>query len=780
MPEVAAHKGQYAVRIAGSTFEILSFQAHEEMSSLFRFSLTFKSDDPQLDIKGLLRKKADIHLLWGEDQKEKWWFGIVASISQVDAGTPSHTQEEGEYGVYQAEVVPSYWLYTQKTNCKIFQFMTVKDILEEVLEKRGMSGKYHLRLTKGYELREYCVQYRETDFAFLGRLMEEEGIFYWFWHDPDEKKDILTICDSASGYAAAWPEKTVRYKKGTGILSTDREYFSSLTYEENVHTGKVAFRDWNYRDPRKPPVKVNAAAKDHQDLEIYDYHLERYLDDGRGTFLAKMAVEEQAAMHETLSGSGNFRSIGAGLYFTLEKAYRDDLNRDWVVVSCNHSAHQQGQGVDYSVSFVAIPASSIFRPLPRTPQPSINMQTAIVVGPPGAKIYMDDYGRAKVQFHWDLDHDYEPDSSCWVRVAQPYAGMDEGSGDKHGFQWHPLIGDEVVVDFLEGDPDNPLIVGSVYNFINMPPIKPEDLISSCILSPYQHNLVFDDKYKFIRLATPYPHRLMMDDPGKHIHLTTKYQNALKLQDPHSDHDNVPSVTLETGGAEVLKMEDGQAEFGNNIKVSTADGHTLHFADGPSMQGIGASTKNANLVFLDDKGKAITVETTAGHQILMDDANETLVVTSRDNHRIEVNDKSKFIEVADSSGDHRFTIDIAGKKLTISTATGSIDILAPSGTVKIDARKVKIASQTTVSMDCKDMEIEASSKMTVDATNIESTASGKHKIEANSIQEKAMSEIKMEAVNVTSKAAMKNKMQGAFVNSEASGVNTIKGMMVKIN
>lgn len=761
--QTKADTSQYTVEIGGKEFSVLSFDAYDEMSRLFRFTLHLRTDDPQVDIKGLLRKKVDVHLKWQE--KEKWWFGIVASMSQVDAGTPDKTKEEGEYGEYVAEVVPSFWIMSQKTNCKIFQFMTVKDILQEVLDKRGMAGKYELKLTKGYEQREYCVQYRETDFAFLSRLMEEEGIFYWFWHDPDEKKDILTICDAVSGYAGCWPEDSTFFQKGTGVQSGSDEYLSALTYEENAYTGKVSYRDWNYRDPRKPPVKVNATAQQNQDLDIYDYHLERYKDDGRGQFLAQMAVEAQAAMRETLAGSGNFRSLGAGHHFNLEKAYRDDLNKDWVIVSCTHSASQREHGVDYSVSFTAIPSGTVFRPMPRTPLPTINMQTAIVVGPPGAEIYMDPYGRAKVQFHWDLVHEYEPDSSCWVRVAQPYAGINESSGDKHGFQWHPLIGDEVVVDFLEGDPDNPLIVGSVYNYVNMQPIKPEWLVSSCILSPYQHSLVFDDKYKFIKLNTPYPHTLMMSDPMRHTHLTTKYMNALKLQDPHRDYNDIPHVILETGGAEQIKLEDGDPKLGNNIQMKTADGHLMHVADGPDLQGIITKTKNSNLTILNDKDEHIVVQTTNGHRVLMDDKHETIVVTSRDQHRIEINDKKQYIEVADSSGQHRFTIDIKGKQLTISTDTGSIDILAPSGNVKIDSKSIEMKAQTSIKVECNNMSTEATTDV---------------KVEAMKIQEKAKAEIKMEAMNITSKASMKNKTSGSFVNSEASGINTIKGTLVKIN
>lgn len=771
MAQVLADTAQYEVTIGGQLFEVLTFHAHEEMSHLFRYSFTLRCDDPQIDVKGLVRKTARIKLAW--EQKEKWWYGMVASASQINAGLPDLTKEDHEYGEYAIEVVPHYWMLTQKTNCKIYQFMSAADIIRGVLDHRGMAGKYKMKLTKDYAVREFCVQYRETDFAFLSRLMEEEGMFYFFHHDPELPPDVLIITDDASQYSVCYPDKKVEFIKGTGVLSGSDKYLSSLTYEENAYTGQVGYRDFNYREPKKPPTKVIANAPDNGDYPVYDYHTERYREDPRGQFLARMAVEAQAAMRKTISAAGNFRSLGAGHIFTLEKAYRADLNGPWVIVSASFSASQQGGGVDYSVSFTAIPADRTFRALPRTPQPSLNMQTAYVVGPPGAPIYMDDYGRAKVQFHWDLDHQYDPDSSCWIRVAQPYAGMDQDSGDKHGFQWHPLVGDEVVVDFLEGDPDNPIIVGSVYNYINMQPIKPDQLIRSEIRSPYQHLLAFDDKHKYIQINTPYPHTLRMDDPGKYTHLTTEYQNALRMQDPHKKYDHVPSVTLETGGAEVIKLEDGKQEaYGNNIKTSTADGHFIHLADGAIAKGITAFTKMKNKVVLDDKEKNITVRTTNGHQILMDDANETIVVTSKDKHRIEINDKKKYIAVADESGKHRFTIDIANELLTIATDTGSIAILAPKGQVRIDADSVAVTAKNSVSVDCAIMSTKASDQVTVEAPQV--------KTEGNSIHEKAAADIKMEAVNITSKATAQNQTEGGEVSSEASGTNTIKGFFVKIN
>jgi hypothetical protein len=319
------------------------------------------------------------------------------------------------------------------------------------------------------------------------------------------------------------------------------------------------------------------------------------------------------------------------------------------------------------------------------------------------------------------------------------------------------VGDDVVVDFFEGDPDHPIIVGSVYNFQNLPLVKPDQLIRSEIRSPYQHLLAFDDKFQYIQINTPYPHTLRMDDPGKYTHLTTQYQNALKLQDPHKDYDNIPFVTLETGGAETLKMQDGEPSYGNNIKVSTADGHYLQMAEGPSAQGILTSSRKQNLVNLDDQKKNITIRTTDGHQVLMDDANKTILVTSKDKHRIEVNDKNKFIEIADSSGQHHFKIDIAGKQLTISTETGSIDILAPKGTVKIDAKEIKVKSGTSIGVECNNMSTKADADISTKASTV--------KTEATSIEEKASASVTIEGTTIT---------------SEASGTHTIKGALVTIN
>ncbi|HPS79298.1 MAG TPA: type VI secretion system tip protein TssI/VgrG, partial [Thermoanaerobaculaceae bacterium] len=626
MAEIPSNVAQYSCKIGGQTFQVLGMQGYEEISQLFRFSLMLWLDNASVDIAGLVRKAVEVKVKWGE--KERKYFGIVSSMTQTGAGKPGLGGVEKEWGEYSVEVVPTLWLLSQKTNSRIFQEKSAKDIIQKVLDERGMAGKYELRLSKSYPVREYCVQYRENDVAFISRLMEEEGIFYFFTHDGGE---LMVLGDTTSAYGTCAPDAEVKFKGGSGELSTSEEYLFDLRYSENAYIGKVVFKDFDYRDPDKP-LKVDKSAPKNTDLEIYDYHPDRYRDDGRGRDLAQVLVEAESVWRKTLAASGTYRSASVGCKMTLSKAFRGDLDGDWLVVQVNHSATQRGDtGVQYGVSIYAIPADLGPRIVPRTPKPALNPQTATVVGPSGEQVFMDDHGRAKVQFHWDLEGKKDENSSCWLRVSQPYAGIDRDTQKKHGFQWHPLIGDEVVVDFLEGDPDRPLIVGSVYNYVNMQPIKPDELIRNMVLTRYQHRLLMDDKNT--------------------------------------------AITLNTGGGERIYLEDGDAgrsDYGNNIKYSTADGHVIHFAEGQGARGIRLESAGGHEVVLDDKEENIHARTTGGHQLVMDDRNRRILIQSTGGHTIQIDDRANTITVRDSSSSHSLTIDAAGSSISVQTA-GSLSM-----------------------------------------------------------------------------------------------------------
>lgn len=781
MVEVRADTAQYVCKLAGTTFQVLSFSGHEEVSELFGYHLMLWSHDSAVDIASLIRRNAEITLTWGG--KTKQYFGIVAHMAQVDARLPGLGGAEEEQGIYTVEVVPTLWLLARHRHCRIFQNKSADAIIKQVLDERGMSGKYDPKVG-GYPEREYCVQYRETDLAFISRLMQEEGIFYYFTHDGSE---MMVIGDKAAHYGTCAPDGDVRYKTPTGDLAPAEEYLSSLTYEESAYTGKVKYKDFDYRDPGKP-LRVEQTAPGNTDLEIYDYNVERYRDDGRGRSLAKVAVDAEAAMRKILAASGDWRSASAGCVMTLSRAYRSDLDGDWVLLSVDHSATQEADtGVQYSVSLTAVRKDPVSRPAQSIPKPFVNLQTATVVGPGDAKIYMDDLGRAKVQFHWDLDGQNDENSSCWVRVTTSYAGMDASSSKKHGVQFHPLIGDEVVVDFLDGDPDNPLIVGSVYNGDKQPIVQPTQLVRNRILTPYQHQLLLDDKNANIRLNTGGNQHLVMQD--------------LERQ---SDHHR-GAITLATVGSESLSMTDLSDDLGNMIALRTADDHIMimsekddqrgiylrtnhqhHFYLNDKLERIQACTKNENALILDDTDKVVKLLTTDRHRIEMDDANQRILIASHKGHFILIDDANDCIVISDQSGQHGFKIDISGNTITCTTPGDMI--FKATGSFTLRAKSVTVAAEDDVDIRCKNFSVTAQTDIrltagdTIDstATNISDYASSDYSAQGSTASLVGSGSVTVEGMTASVEGTASATIKGGIVNSEATALNNIKGAMVKIN
>ncbi|HPC82607.1 MAG TPA: type VI secretion system tip protein TssI/VgrG [Thermoanaerobaculaceae bacterium] len=778
MSAVRADTAQYSCKIGGTLFQVLSFSGHEEISALFSYHLTLWSRDSAVDVAAQIRQPVEIKLKWGG--KEKKFYGIVSHFSQLDARLPGLGGADQEQGIYAVEVVPTLWLLGQHRHCRIFQNMSADAIIKKVLDERGMAGKYDPRLGS-YPEREYCVQYRETDLAFIFRLMQEEGIFFYFTHDGQE---MMVIGDKSAHYGTCAPDSSVQYKTPTGDLAPSDEYLSSLTYEESAYTGKVRYKDHDYRDPGKP-LRVEQTAPRHTDLEIYDYNVERYRDDGRGRALARVAVDAEAARCKLLAASGDWRSASAGCVMSLSRAYRSDLNGDWVLLSVDHSASQEAEtGVQYSVSLTAVRKDPVFRPPQNIPKPFINMQTATVVGPRDAKIYMDELGRAKVQFHWDPDGQEDENSSCWVRVATPYAGMDESSQHKHGIQFHPLIGDEVVVDFLDGDPDNPLIVGSVYNADKRPIVQPTELVRNRVLTPYQHQLLLDDKNGQIKLNTGGNQHLTMSDKRQRegsIVLATCGGESLTLEDNAETIGN--SIIARTVNGHHVQLSD--RDPANGIDVHTEDGHRLTLND--SAHRIELCTENTNYLLLDDQNQRISMATTAGHHLRMDDANQHIVLRSQAGHYILIDDASGAIIISDQGGSHYFKIDISGSTITCSTQ-GDVLFRAVGG-FKINAKDITLSADDDVNVYCKNFSVTAQSKIALNAgDDINSTASNISEYATSDFSARGATATMTGTGSATVESDGTAKLsggtmavvKGTVVRSEASGINTIQGSMVKIN
>jgi type VI secretion system secreted protein VgrG len=481
---------------------LVGLQGVEGLSELFTF---------RLDLLAPLVDAVDFHKLLGQPigieiepaaLAPRNFHGIARSVTQ--------SRQDEQFVHFEMEVVPKYWLWTQRTTSRIFQQKSVPDILGEVLD--GLD--FEQKLTGEYLPRNYCVQYRETDFAFASRLMEEEGIFYYFEHSADGHK--LILADGAAALPDYATPDVVTYDELKGGLRSD-ERISSWRKTQQVRPTNFTLWDRSFQLPgqnlsaeAKLPETAEAGTVKHTlapqdvELEAYDYpgqYAKRFdgvapgggesadgptkiFEDNQRT--VRLRSEEQAAQTLDIAGEGNCAGFSPGYKFALSGHFNGDGS--YVLKRVEHAARlnvgyrssDEGEVLLYENKFRCAPLDLPLRPPRVTPRPTIaGVQTATVVGPEGSEIFVDKYGRVKVQFHWDRLGKNDADSSCWLRVGQVWAGNRWGA-----FFW-PRAGHEVVVVFVEGDPDRPLIVGSVYNAANMPPTDlPDEAkvggIKSCI------------------------------------------------------------------------------------------------------------------------------------------------------------------------------------------------------------------------------------------------------------------------------------------------------------
>jgi len=433
------------------------FTGHESLSRLFSFELDLLSPDPEIKFDKIIGQKVTIRVRLGKE-KERFFHGMISRFMQTgsDVGLAN----------YRATMVPALWFLTRTADCRIFQSKKVPDIIQEILKENGVTDIKTV-LKASYEPRDYCVQYRETDFNFVSRLMEQYGMFYFFEHE--EKKHTVVLADDLSAHQPC-PEQPKVSWNPQGSDNLDEDVITSLQWEETFRFGKYAVTDYNFETPStslRAEVKTQIEVGGNSKYEIYDYPGE-YGKKSEGDGIAKIRMQEEEAQYKVISGAGTARVFMTGYKFTLQDYVRKDVNGDYVLTQVQHvasvgntyttGAAAGGNEDDYSNSFACIPAKRPFRSPQVTPKPMVQgPQTAVVVGKSGEEIWTDKYGRVKVQFHWDRYGKMNESSSCWVRVSQNWAGKNWGA------MFIPRIGQEVIVEFLEGDPDQPIITGRVYN-----------------------------------------------------------------------------------------------------------------------------------------------------------------------------------------------------------------------------------------------------------------------------------------------------------------------------
>ena len=434
--------------------------AREEMNRLFEYRLDLLSARDDITVDDILGKNVTIKFLLPDDSV-RYFNGYVTRFAQGGM--------YGRYNRYVATVRPWLWFLTRTADCRIFQDMKVPDILKAVFSDHP-SADYKMELTATYRKWTYCVQYRETDFNFVSRLMEQEGIGYYFRHSDGH--DTLVLTDSTSKHTPVSGYEKVPFVDPAAQVQPDLEHIDGWNFTREIEPGVYVHDDYDFERP-SVELKTNKTLPrgyTPSDYEIYDYP-GLYIQRSDGDQYATVRINELGTLYETVQGSSNARGITVGALMTLEDHARDDQNREYLITGTDYlltfgdyEALPQGAGTSYRCSFVAIPSSQQFRPKRMTPKPSVQgPQTAVVVGPAGEEIYTDKYGRVKVQFHWDRRGKKDENSSCWMRVSYPWAGKNWGAVAI------PRITQEVIVSFLEGDPDQPIITGRVYNAEQMPP-----------------------------------------------------------------------------------------------------------------------------------------------------------------------------------------------------------------------------------------------------------------------------------------------------------------------
>ncbi|MBP1852490.1 type VI secretion system Vgr family protein [Rhizobium halophytocola] len=449
---------------------LMRAQIEEGLSRITETTIEFMSPDIDLDLEKIVGERLRLEIDAPKD-KIRYFQGhcVAAEYLGCHAGR----------GYFRASVRPWLWFLTRTTNCRIFQDKSVIDVMKEIFSQHGFSD-FRDATKRSYPKRTYCVQFHESDFAFISRLMEEEGIYYY--HSDEKTKETLILADDASAHKDIEDAKEIDFFFREPDFRRAEDHIFEWRGSESIQTGKVTLQDYDFKKPKSDLKSVKTLPKGkhaYKSYEVYEYP-GRHADTREGEHHARVKVEGFAAQAQRSQGVANVRQMAVGSKFKMKKHPRKTENAEYLIISARHQLHidadidereiveailgptlsfDRSNSVDtYRCIFETQPIDAAFRAPQITPRPAMpGVQTAVVVGKAGEEIWTDQYGRVKVQFHWDRVGRRDDTSSCWIRTSVPW------SGKGWGMMGVPRIGQEVVVQFEDGDPDRPIITGMVYN-----------------------------------------------------------------------------------------------------------------------------------------------------------------------------------------------------------------------------------------------------------------------------------------------------------------------------
>ncbi len=648
---------RFESKLGDDALLLQGFVGNEGISTPYRFTLDLLSEDADIKASDLLRTPAVIKLAL-PDGSERPVHGMINRFSQLG-------QAEGEQLTsYRAELVPWLWFLSLSADCKIYQNKTVIEIVEEVFKQQGYSD-FEFKCVKSYPKRDFCVQYRETHLNFVARLLEEEGVFYFFRHS--DSKHTLTLADDSSVVKKCEGQSTARMAMQPGAFE-EEDIVLGFEREHSAYVGKVTLRDYDYL---KPSLKLESVMSGEGQEEVYDYTFPGNANTtAEGDRLARIQLEEEEQLHEVVRGESTCRSFRSCCMFDLKDHYCKEANQSYRLIKVSHSAQagdylSGGHGnFQYRNDFVAIPLSVPYRPPRVTPKPIVQgSQTALVVGKSGEEIWVDKHGRVKVQFHWDRDGKKDENSSCWVRVSSTWAGKG------WGFIQIPRIGQEVIVDFLEGDPDMPIITGRVYNGEMAPPYALPDSQTQSGIKSRSSKGGGTDNYNEFRFEDKKGSEQILLHAEKDLLVEVENDETHRVE-----HDRVTAIKND---------ETKTIEEGNEVVNISKGNQTLDIKQGNQVVTLGQGDQKVTL-----NGGSQTLTLKMGDRtITLDNGGETL--------RLKMGDQKTQLDMGDQTTEVNMgdvTTKVALGKVSEEAMQG-IELKVGQSSVKIDQAGVTIKGMT---------------------------------------------------------------------------------------
>lgn len=673
-----------------------SLRGEESLSSLFHYRVSMIADSDAIDFDQLIGKAVTITITLGNGSSKRYINAIVASIALT------HVDERDNVAHYEADLRPWLWMLTHSGDCRIFQNLSVPDIVEKVC---GGAGYTTIRksLNSTHAAREYCVQYRETDHNFVSRLLEEEGIFYFFEHANG--KHTLVLGDGSQAFAKNTLVSSYDYR-GHGADDQEDDVLTALSLERRVTTKSYGVDSFNFETPSTDLYsKADGSAGTGT---MNDYAVVHTKSD-QGEAIAKLRQQALAFTGKRLRGGGACRALQTGTKMTIAGHSNSALNGELVIYGTRIEATTN----QFSATFTGFPSSVLFRPVGTATKPRIHStQTALVVGKSGEEIWLDKYGRIKVQFHWDRLGKKNESSSCWVRVAQNWAGKN------YGIMFFPRIGQEVVVTFLDGDPDQPLVTGSVYNAEQTVPYgQPANSTKSTIKTQTSKNGT--GKNNEIRFEDKADAEEIYVHAQKDMNVTVENDVTRTIK-----HDEKDTVT-----------NDSTIDIQHDRKLTVKNDHTITVSEGNETHKVSKGTR------------AVTVAGKETH-------------TNQDAFEQKVTKDYKLTVSGNLTIDVTGDVTIKGKSVSISSTSSTVTVKSATG----------LTAQSGTTFDAKSgtaMTIKSGAALTQQSTMATTIKS------SMGIDIKASLALSAQGLTATFKGSTMGTVDGG-------PMLTVKGALVKIN